>query len=134
MFVLDSDVCIWLLRGRAPAVETRLRTLPLNAVATTTVTAGELRYGALRSKHARANLARVEAFLAPVRLLSFDNRAACHFADIKGHLAAAGALIGPMDLLIAATTRAHDATLVTGNTREFSRVPDLPVEDWIVRG
>lgn len=131
MFVLDSDICIWLLRGQAPAAAARLRDLPMDAVATTTITAGEIRYGALRSQRPKENLARVETLLAPLALLPFDNRAACHFADIKAHLTASGSIIGPMDLLIAAIARARNATLVTGNLREFSRVPGLAAENWL---
>jgi predicted nucleic acid-binding protein len=71
-------------------------------------------------------------FLAPLDVVPFDDEAAAHFARVKASLAAAGSLLGPMDLLIAATVRARGAVLVTNNLREFSRVPGLRIENWMV--
>jgi len=133
MFVLDTDICIYLLRGKADAAVERLRQVDAAAVSVTAVTAAELRFGAVHSANPPRNLELVERFLVPLTMLPFDDLAAVHFAAIKQQLVSAGALVGPMDLLIAAIVRAHGATLVTNNVREFSRIPGLRVENWLVR-
>lgn len=127
-FVLDTDTCVWLLRER-PSVLTRIqRTVP-GDVAITVMTEAELRFGALKSGRLAENLARLEDLLAtPFEALPFDRMAARHHAEI-GHAVRARP-IGDRDLVIASIARAHAATLVTGNVREFGRVPGLTVVDW----
>ena len=130
LYLLDTDISIYLLNGKLPEVEERLASLPAEQVGTTTVTAAELRFGALNSGRSQKNLARVETFLAPLTQVSFDERAAIQFGSLKQHLVSRGQLIGTMDLLIAACALAAGAILVTNNVREFSRVPALTVENW----
>lgn len=130
MFILDTDICIYLLKGTAPAAAAKLRSAQKDTIGVTSVTAAELRYGALHSKKADKNLVRVQQFLAPLRQLPFENRAAVYFAVIKEQLATKGRLIGPMDLLIAAIAVSIAGTLVTNNIREFERVADLKLENW----
>lgn len=130
LYLLDTDISIYLLNGKLPEVEERLANLPAEQVGTTTVTAAELRFGALNSGRPQKNLARVETFLAPLTQVPFDERAAIQFGNVKQHLVSRGQLIGMMDLLIAACALTAGAVLVTNNVREFSRVPSLTVENW----
>ena len=130
LYLLDTNICIYVLNGRAPAAAKRLLETPLDQIGTTAATSAELRYGAARSARPAENLARVEAFLAPLEVVPFDDAAARAFGPLKAELASKGELIGPMDLLIAATALAHGATVVTNNTREFRRIRGLAVEDW----
>ena len=130
MHMLDTDMCIYLLGNRQPGAAARLRAAESGTVATGAITVAELRYGAMRSSWREANLELLEAFLQPFEILDFDTRAANYFGAIKYALATQGQLTGPMDMLIAATALANDAILVTNNIREFSRVPDLRVENW----
>ena len=130
LYLLDTDVSIYLLNGRLPAVEERLANLPAEQLGTTSITAAELRYGALNSGRPEKNLARVETFLAPLAQVPFDGKAAIQFGNIKRHLVSKGRLIGTMDLLIAACVLAAGGVLVTNNVREFSRVPSLNIENW----
>ena len=90
----------------------------------------ELLYGASRSNDATAVLARLETFFAPYESIPFDDAAAAEYGRIRGHLAGAGTPIGPNDVMIAAIARCRQLTLVTHNTREFSRVLGLLIEDW----
>lgn len=131
MYLLDTDICIYLLRGKATLVAQRLREVPMDEIGTTAITVAELRFGALRSIKPGENTARVEQFLAPLTRVAFDELAAIHFARIKAELSAIGQLIGPMDMLIAATALAARATLVTNNVREYQRVRSLRVENWL---
>jgi len=133
VYLLDTDICIYLLRGRAAQVAARLREVPLDEIGTTAITVAELRFGALRSAKPGENTAKVEQFLAPLTRLAFDDQAALHFARLKAELSALGQLIGPMDILIAATALAARATLVTNNVREYQRVRSLRVENWLDR-
>lgn len=131
MYLIDTDTCIYLLRGKAPGVVERLRETPRDELGTTAFTVAELRFGALRSARPRENLLRVEKFVAPLIRVPFDDLAALHFALIKANLSDIGQLIGPMDMLIAATTLAVKATLVTNNVGEFRRIASLRVENWL---
>lgn len=131
LFLLDTDISIYLLNESLPAVTARLAGLPADQVGTTAITAAELRFGALNSGRPQQNLARVETFLSPLVQIPFDARAAVHFGPLKRLLTSQGQLIGTMDLLIASCALAVGGTLVTNNTREFSRVPSLNVENWV---
>jgi tRNA(fMet)-specific endonuclease VapC len=101
-----------------------------SAIKLSSVVKAELLFGARKSSKVEQNLTLLAKFFAPFESLSFDDRAAEHYGLIRADLEREGRLIGPNDLLMAATARAHDATLVTGNTREFSRVIGLRVESW----
>ncbi len=131
LYLLDTDISIYLLNGRLPAVEQRLGSLSAEQLGTTAITAAELRFGALNSGRPQKNLARVETFLAPLMQVPFDEKAAIQFGNLKRQLFAKGQLIGTMDLLIAATVLAAGGVLVTNNVREFSRVPSLDLENWV---
>ena len=87
-------------------------------------------FGAFRSQQSQRNLATVREFLAPFRSLPFDDKAAEIYGKLRCDLTSAGTLIGPNDMLIASIALAAGATLVTHNTREFSRIPSLIIEDW----
>lgn len=130
LFLLDTDISIYLLNGRLPTVEQRLAGMPAEQVGTTAVTAAELRFGALNSGRPEKNLARVETFLAPLVQIPFDERAAIQYGNLKRHLVSKGQIIGLMDLLISACTLAAGGILVTNNVREFSRIPTLNLENW----
>lgn len=130
LYLLDTDISIYLLNGKLPEVEEHLTSLPAEQIGTTTVTAAELRFGALNSGRPQKNLARVETFLAPLTQVPFDEKAAIQFGNLKQHLVSRGQIIGTMDLLIAACVLAAGGVLVTNNVREFSRVPSLTVENW----
>jgi tRNA(fMet)-specific endonuclease VapC len=121
LFLLDTDISIYLLNESLPAVTARLAGLPTGQVGTTAITAAELRFGALNSGRPQQNLARVEIFLAPLVQVPFDAQAAVHFGNLKQLL----------DLLIASCALAVGGTLVTNNVREVSRVPSLNVENWV---
>lgn len=132
MYLLDSNVCIRLLNESHAGAARRYRTLSPREVALCSVVKAELLHGARRSRKVEENLQLLTTFFAPLVSLPFDDRCAEEAAQIRADLAAQGTPIGPNDLLIAATARAHDLVLVTHNTGEFSRVTGLRLDDWEV--
>ncbi len=128
-YFLDTDVCIALIRGLAPASR-----LPSpDKCALSAVTTGELWLGAEKSEQRDKQLRAVEAFIQFFSELSFDKLAARHYGGIRAHLKREGTPIGPLDQLIAAHARSLGATLITANIREFQRVPGLRCLTWKAR-
>ncbi len=129
-YCLDTDTCIYALRGEFPQIARRMRkTAPLS-MAVPSIVRAELLLGAAKSGNPRKAGDRVGAFLLPLRVLDFDAAAADRYAEIRADLEARGLRIGPNDLIVAATVLAHGHTLVTRNTREFRRVKGLNTENW----
>lgn len=129
-YLLDTNVCVVYLNGRSLRVRQRLRSVDLEDVVVCSVVKVELFYGAWRSTNPEQTLARQQKFLATFKSLPFDDRSAEIAGQIRAQLAAVGTPIGSNDLLIAAIALANNLTLVTHNTREFSRVAGLQIEDW----
>lgn len=129
MRVLDTDVCIEILRGNPRVLERRQATL--DRVATTWITACELAYGAANSQHPERNGALVTEFLSTLPLLDFSLASVRLFGQHKARLRRSGATVADADLMIAASALAQGATLVTGNARHYERFEGLPLEDWI---
>ena len=131
MLILDSNTISYYFRGD-PQVVPRLQALSPAELGVPAIVEYELRYGLMRLPSAAAapRLAALAQLLQPMQLLPFDSECAAHAARIRVTLEAAGTPIGPHDTLIAATALRHQATLVTRNVREFSRVPLLQWLNW----
>jgi len=131
-YLLDTNVCVRYLNGRSAAIRQRLRTMVLADITVCSVVKAELFYGAYRSNDLQVTLARQQEFLNLFVSLPFDDEAALVYGEIRAQLAALGTPIGPNDFQIAAIALANKLILVTHNTREFSRVSGLQLEDWEV--
>ena len=129
-YLLDTNVCIRYLNGRAPGVLQRLQTLQPVEIVVCSVVKAELFYGSQRSHDPGRSLAVQRQFLQPYRSLPFDDAAAELASVLRAQLAQSGTPIGPYDLQIAAIALANGCTLVTHNVREFGCVPNLALEDW----
>lgn len=129
MKLLDTDVCIELLRGNEAVIERREQTL--DTVVTTWVTACELYYGAAKSDAPQANRAVVDEFLATLTVCGLDRPASRRFGEVKALLQERGEGLADADLLIAAVALAQGAVVVTGNRRHYERIPGVDIEDWI---
>ncbi|MEI8375597.1 MAG: type II toxin-antitoxin system VapC family toxin [Planctomycetota bacterium] len=129
--LFDTNSCVdHLRRGQAANITVRLVAAAAGSVVLCSVVVAELLYGAHRSSRKQQNLSQVQLFFRQFQSLPFDDRAADEYGRIRAHLAGLGMLIGPNDLLIASIALANGLTLVTHNTREFSRIPGLKLEDW----
>lgn len=125
-FLLDTDVCVWLLR-RHPGVRAHVEALSPDDVAVASMTEAELRFGVLAGRRPE-DILRVDALIGGLRVLPFDRTAARAHAEAR--LALRRQPIGERDLVIASVALAHGLVMATGNRREFARVPGLAVEDW----
>jgi len=128
--LLDTNICIYLIRKKPAAVLKRLRTYEPEEIAISTITLAELEYGIARSQYPERNRIALLEFLLPLAILDFDQKACSHYGRIRAALAAKGRPIGPMDLLLAAQAASRDLTLVTNNEREFRRIDALRIENW----
>ncbi len=132
--LLDTNAWIAYLRGKNAILLARLKAHAPADLGLSTVVLGELYYGAYHSGAANvtANLLLVDQLMRTFPVVGFDPFDAREYGKLREHLGSQGQLIGPNDLLIAATALANGLILVTHNTAEFSRVPGLTLEDWQV--
>jgi tRNA(fMet)-specific endonuclease VapC len=129
-YLLDTDTCVYWLRGRA-SVAARLAAVDPADVTISVATLCELRYGAACSARSEDNHAAIDAFSAGVGLWGVDAQVAAVFGRVKAELRRGGQLIEDFDLLLAATALANDLTLVSNNLAHFRRVAGLRVESWV---
>lgn len=128
MKVLDTDTCIAILRGNEAVIERRAQTH--DEVVTTWTTAAELRYGAAKSVAPAKNHALVTKFLGTLPVLGLDAASAQIFGEVKALLEKHGQRLADADLFIGAIAAAKQATVVTGNTKHYARIPGVMLEDW----
>jgi tRNA(fMet)-specific endonuclease VapC len=129
-WLLDTNAVSMLLNRRSASLIRRAAEHPVEQIFLCSVVKAELLYGAWNSIDVSKALAKLDSIFGELTSYPFDDLAAAAFGKIQAHLSATGNRIGPNDTMIAAIALANDLTLVTHNTREFSRVPGLKIEDW----
>jgi len=129
-FLLDTNILSDLVRRPSGRIAVRIAEVGADAVCTDVVVAAELRFGA-RKRNSPRLTGQVEAILSAIEILPLESPVEDAYAEIRHDLERRGTPIGPNDLLIAAHARTLGLTLVTGNTAEFLRVPELEVENWL---
>ena len=130
IYLLDTNACIQLWQRKNLTVRKRFKQESPATIAICSVVKAELIFGAYKSVQKDANLALLQLLFAPLNSYDFNDNAAEHYADIRAYLTMQGNMIGANDLMIAAIARANKLTLITHNTSEFERVPDLLTDDW----
>jgi tRNA(fMet)-specific endonuclease VapC len=128
--MLDTDTCSCIMKRSHPLVLKRLQSMSVNDVCMSVVTKAELLYGVEVSPQRAQDAAALSAFLLYVEAVALNEEAALHYAEIRADLKRRGAIIGANNLFIAAHARALGLRLVTNNTAEFERVPNLKLENW----
>lgn len=130
MYLLDTNICIYIINERPAQVLQRLIQVGHDSLAISTVTVAELAFGIAKSTrpHAREKL---ENFLSKFPILDWNQEAAWIYGNVRKALEAKGQRIGERDLLIGCQALALNATLVTNNTREFERIEGLKLEKWV---
>lgn len=129
-YLLDTDICIYVIKARDPALLGLFNTHSTE-LAISAVTLAELYYGAGKSSQPERSRGIVQEFCGRLEHIPLDSKAAEHAGEIRADLARAGTPIGPYDVMIAGIARANGLILVTNNTREFSRVSALRLENWV---
>ena len=129
MYILDTDILIYGLKGH-PQVSAHLERHLNDSLAMSVISLMELYFGAHRSRHIEANLARVRALEKSFTVLEAGVEIAATFGSLKARLASEGDILDDFDLVIAATALAHNGVLVTNNVRHFGRVDGLRLANW----
>ena len=129
-FMLDTNICIELIRKRSPSILRNLLLLKADDVCISSITLSELEYGVAKSISPDRNRAALLEFMAPVEVEPFTDSCAAVYGCVRAHLETKGTPIGALDTLIASHALSLGVTLVTNNEREFRRVPDLVVVSW----
>ena len=132
LFMLDTDTCIFLMRGDSPALAAKVQSVPLQQQVMSAVTFAELTYGVQASAAAKRkqNQSVLNSLVLHLAVLDWPQDAAKHYAEIRADLKKRGAQLGAADLMIAAHARAMGAIVVTNNAKDFERVKGLEVENW----
>lgn len=133
-YMLDTNICSFIMREQPEAVIRRLEQAVLrnHRIVVSAITYAEMRFGAIGKKASPRHGQLVDAFCARLdAILPWDRTAVDATTEVKATLTAAGTPIGPNDTAIAGHAVAADAILVTNNTREFARIPNLVLEDWV---
>lgn len=128
-YMLDTNMVIYTMKNRPEQVRQHFKQHQ-GQMCISSVTLGELIYGAECSQQPERNLADMEAMAARLDVLPFDSRAASHFGQVRAELRRAGQPIGPYDMMIAGHARSLGLILVTNNLKEFIRVQGLRLENW----
>ncbi len=131
-YLLDTNTCIGWLRANQPNIVARIEKENSDNICICSIVVGELLYGVERSKpeHRNDNLLKLVKLRQQFLSIPFDDKSAESYGHIRASLATAGNPIGPNDLIIASIALSNQLTLVTHNTSEFNRVPNLRTEDW----
>jgi len=130
-YLLDTNICIYIRRERPQGVVDRFRTLAPGSTAISVITYGELIYGACKSPEPGKAISILQELVALIPVLPMVPDVGKAYGVIRSDLAARGEVIGNNDLWIAAHAKCLGITLVTNNEREFRRVKDLAVENWV---
>jgi tRNA(fMet)-specific endonuclease VapC len=133
MFLIDTNICIYIMNDHPPQVIQKFREIGVGNVCISSITVSELQYGVCKSKQIKKNIKRLDEFLSPFEIISYDESASIYYGQIRSHLEKKGNVIGPLDMLIAAHALSEKLTLITNNEKEFKRVKSLKVENWVTK-
>ena len=130
-YLLDTNICIYLIKRKPPEVLQRFLQLSPGSVFISSVTTSELYCGAQKSQRVQTNLEALNHFLLSFRIVDYDESASFLYGELRADLEKRGQPIGPLDMMIAAHALSLDVPLVTNNTKEFERVKGLKLENWV---
>ena len=130
-YMLDTNMCIYIIKKQPAKVLKKFMQLEVGDICISSITFAELMYGVEKSQHRQQNKEALEEFTAPLEIVPFDDGAAAYYGQIRADLERKGTPIGSLDMLIAAHAQYLDMILVTNNRKEFVRVDNLKIEDWV---
>lgn len=131
LYILDTNICIYIIKKKPVKVFEKFRKLPLGSVGISSITLAELMFGVSKSSQKEKNQLALNQFLIPLNILDFGTDAAIEYGTIRASLEKQGKIIGSLDTLIAAHVKSLGLTLVINNEKEFNRVDGLKIENWV---
>lgn len=129
-YMLDTNICIYVMKTYPPAVREKFNARA-EELCISSITLGELHYGAEKSARRVENLTAIEHFVARLEVLPFADKAAAHYGQVRAELERAGTPCGPHDMQIGGHARSEGLIVVTNNMREFARMPGVRAENWL---
>jgi len=130
-YLLDTNICIYIIKKKPESVIRKFNRLKTGSIAISAITLSELYYGIAKSSKPDENMIALIEFISPLEVVDFTNNDALIYGKIRSSLERKGSPIGSMDLLIASIAVSQDLVLVTNNVKEFSKVEDLRIENWV---
>jgi tRNA(fMet)-specific endonuclease VapC len=130
IYLLDTDICIYILKKKPETVYQRLEKIPIENIHISVVTQAELLYGAEKSTQKLKNMIVLADFFAYVSILPWTSEAASSYGHLRAALEKKGTPIGNLDLMIVAHALSYKAKLITNNQKHFEKVPHLKFETW----
>ena len=130
-FLLDTNICIYIIKQKPVEVLNKFKAYDVGDIAISSVTVAELEFGVQKSQFPEIDRQALAQFLIPLSVVAFDRPAAIVYGKVGSDLEKQGTPIGSLDTLIAAHALSLQITLVTNNVKEFNRVPNLKLENWI---
>ena len=130
-FLLDTNTCIYIIKRKPSEVIKRFERTEISQIGISSITLSELLYGVSKSSKPEKNLVALAQFIAPLVIMPYGDEAAQYYGDLRAYLEKQGTPIGSLDLLIAAHALSIACTLVTNNEKEFIRIKNLKIENWV---
>ncbi len=130
-YLLDTNICIYIIKQKPIEVFEKFRQFKIGDIGISSITLSELEYGVQKSGNPKKNKIALQEFLLPIEVIDFDYNASITYGKVRSYLEKKGTPIGALDTLIAAHALSINIPIVTNNEREFIRVPNLHVENWV---
>lgn len=129
-YFLDTNIIIYSIKNAYPGIQNHFLKIPSQRISIPSIVTAEIEYGAKKSYDYDKTIRIYRQFMNTFSITGFDDKAAMCYGDIRAYLERSGKMIGPNDMLIAAIVLSEEGILVTHNVKEFSKVPNLKLEDW----
>ncbi|PKK89358.1 MAG: VapC toxin family PIN domain ribonuclease [Candidatus Wallbacteria bacterium HGW-Wallbacteria-1] len=131
MYLLDTNICIYCIKQKPVSVLQKLQQNMNNSIFISSITLAELEFGVTKSQFPEKNRISLIEFSSIFSILPFDDKDAEVYGKVRGNLTKQGNIIGQLDMLIGSQAVAKKLTLVTNNVREFERIKDIRIENWV---
>jgi tRNA(fMet)-specific endonuclease VapC len=129
-YMLDGSICIYMMKNYPQDLREKFNAL-VEQLCISSITLGELHYGAEKSTRRVENLTAIEHFVTRLEVLPFGHKAAAHYGQVRAEVERAGAPCGSHDMQIGGHARSEGLIVVTNNMREFIRMPGVRAENWV---
>ena len=129
--MLDTNICIYVIKKKPHDVIERFKRTEISQIGISSITLSELFYGVSKSSKPEQNRIALMQFIAPLEILPYGDEASQYYGELRAYLEKQGIPVGSLDMLIAAHALSISCTLVTNNEKEFIRIPDLKIENWV---